>query len=148
MIDFLKSIFSGQDVDDGAEHEELQVAVCAVLLEVAHSNDHVTSEEEQRIDHLIEKYFHLTDADLNELKKKATAARENSVDLYYFTKTIRQNYSIEEREKVLDMMWKVVYADGEIDKYEESICRRLTDLIGLEHQHYMKSKLKIAKMKH
>lgn len=144
MLDFLKSLLQGEHEKPTLDRDEFQISLCAVLLEVASVDGELAPTEAARIDHLIAAYFQLDSPALARLKKEAEAARRERTDLYSFTKSIRQNCSSEEREKILEMIWKVVYADGYIDKYEESICRRLAEMIGLNHNQYIAAKQKIG----
>jgi uncharacterized tellurite resistance protein B-like protein len=148
MIELIKSLFVSDEEKETNEVEEMiSIATLTLLLEIAHSDRNFTKEEESRIDKLVKTYFHLNDNDFESLKRKVETNRKEHVDLYDVTKAIRQNYSIEKRIEVMEMFWKVVYADGTINKYEESLCRQLAELMGLQHKHYIESKLKISRFK-
>ena len=63
------------------------------------------------------------------LIKEAEAAARNSGQLYEFTRVINDNYSPEERVELMELLWEVVYADGEVHDMEAGLLRRIGGLI-------------------
>lgn len=148
MINFIKSLIDGSCIeeDEGGKRLNLCSSVYALLIEVAKSDKDFSDEEKVHIDHMCRRYFNLTDAELIHVESLAKKELDNAVDLYHLTKNVRQNFTVEERTEILEMIWAIVYTDGKIDPYEEQLTRRLCDLIGLQHQHYMEAK-KAASLK-
>jgi uncharacterized tellurite resistance protein B-like protein len=67
---------------------------------------------------------------------------DDSNSLYDFTRDINDNLDSEERIKLIESMWKIAYADGNIDKYEEHIIRKVSNLIYVAHSDFIKAKIK------
>ena len=73
---------------------------------------------------------------------KSDFERKESLDLWQFTNLINQSYSREEKLKVAETLWRVIYTDGKVDQHEEYLMRKLTYLLNLEHQDMIEAKFK------
>ncbi len=125
--------------------QELQVATCALLLEIAHADDEFSPEEEQRVEQLMHKQFNLPQQTFNEIKEIAYKRREESIDLWQFTNIIKQKYAPEQKKQVIEMIWSVIYADRTLDKYEDYLVHKLAELLGLNHKELIDAKVKVLK---
>ena len=149
MLKFFHSLFQEYDSEKPQtnNNEDLAVAVCTLLLEAAHSDMTFSNDEEDHIAKLMKNHFSLDEKNYTKIKEQATRAQKESVGLYGFTKVVRKQYSHEERRKVLTMLWEIVLTDNKIDPYEEQLMRNIYDIIGLEHQDYIETKLKAMNTK-
>ena len=152
MLDLIKSILKkastenrNESASEGVTEKELHIATCAVLLEVAHADDEFSGEEEKRIVDLMEKNFNLSPDIVNEIKEISSLKREESIDLWQFAKIIRDNYSVDEKEKIIEMIWGVIYADGHLDQYEDHLAHKLATLLGLNHRQLIDAKVKVVR---
>ena len=146
MIDIVKKFFQNAPVDEGREEDKsqkIQVATCALLLEVANSDEEFSEIERENIVRILEEDFHLFDEYAQELMELAERERKERIDLWGFTRLINENYSIEEKIRIIEMVWKVIYADGKLDKYEDHLAHKLSKLLKLEHKQLIDAKLKI-----
>ena len=89
----------------------------------------------------MEEEYELDDDDARELITIADQERKESLDLWQFTNLINQNYSHEDKIRVVETLWHVIYADGKVDKHEEYLMRKLTFLLDLEHKDMIEAKL-------
>lgn len=140
MLSFIRSLLSTPNLDEHEQKKEIITSVYALLVEVARSDRDFSAEEKTQIDLMCMRYFKLTQTELIEIELHAKTQLEQSVDLYQLTKNLRKSFSVEERTEILEMIWAIVFTDGRIDPYEEQLVRKLCDLIGLQHQHYMQAK--------
>ena len=146
MIDIVKTFFQKkpeEDVREVDKNQKIQVATCALLLEVAHSDDDFSEIEEENIVRILGKDFNLPDEYAQELMSLSEKERRESIDLWGFTRLINENYSLEDKIKIIEMVWKVIYADGKLDKYEDHLAHKLSQLLKLEHKHLIDAKLKV-----
>ena len=148
MIDVMKKFFQQgtkeeKEIPEADRTQKIQVATCALLLEVAHSDDEFNEIEEDHIVGILKKDFNLSDEYAQELMSLSEKERKESIDLWGFTRLINENYSLEEKIKIIEMVWKVIYADGKLDKYEDHLAHKLTQLLKLEHKHLIDAKLKV-----
>lgn len=122
-----------------------QLAVAALLIEVA-TADHILDEAElTKLSVILEKKFSLPHEQLVELTDLAKSESADSTSLYQFTQLINRDCSHTEKFELIKAMWDVAYTDMNIDKYEEYIIRKVADLIHVSHSDFIKAK-KIIQM--
>ena len=81
--------------------------------------------------------------DVSELMQNAGKTVDKAIAIHPFTQTIRMELSNEHREQVIEMMWAVAFADGVKDANEEFLIRKVADLIGVPHPHFIRARRKI-----
>ena len=138
MFNFFKKNKTEQKNDDGASFEiELTAAVlawsCRSDGEVSDTELNVLMEEIGIISKKVGK-------DQSEILKIIKIYSENSVSFYEFVHDINKNYSKEEKILLLKFVWKIAYADGQLDVNEEKLIRRLADLIKIKDIEVLKLK--------
>ena len=119
--------------ETGAEDPDrgLQVAACALLLELAHADDEFSDDERHHLEEVLERHFALDRATVAELIAAADAERRQAVDLYQFTSLITRHYDEGQRMVLAEIMWRLVFADGELSKHEQYLMRKLSSLLEL-----------------
>ena len=135
------------DTKDDDSALRIQLATCVLLLEVAHSDDHFSVEEGEHIAEILQEKFKLSRDYALELMELAMDEREESVDLWRFTNVVDNNYSQEEKQRVLETLWEVIFADEELHPREEYIVRRITKLLNLTHKQFIEAKLNVKNRK-
>jgi uncharacterized tellurite resistance protein B-like protein len=131
------------DLQEQDEHERIQLATCVILLEVAKSDDEFSSIEKTTIAAILKKRFDISGDAVEELIEIAHRKREESVDLWEFTHLVNQNYTKEEKKKIVEGAWRVIYADDKLDAYEDHLVHRLAKLLQLDHSDLIEAKLKV-----
>lgn len=109
---------------------------------MANADDEFTEEERDHIIEVLRERFHLSPDEAHELIEIAEEELRGSIDLYRFTKTIKQSFSVEDRIRVLEEIWRLVYSDGELSGHEDSLAHKLSFLLGLTHKQLIDAKLK------
>jgi uncharacterized tellurite resistance protein B-like protein len=109
--------------------DELQVAVAALLVEAARMDDEFSPAERGMIEQLIAHRFALSPEATHELMATAERRVGESAHLYRFVDLVVRNLSLEERVRVIEMLWEVAYADGRLDPEEDALLRRMGALI-------------------
>ena len=112
--------------------QELRLAACALLLELAHADDEFTGDEAEHLENAIRRHYGLDRDQAEELLKLAQHERRTATDLWQFTNLIRSHYSIGQKMVLAEIMWGVVYSDGELSAREEYLMRKISYLLGLE----------------
>jgi uncharacterized tellurite resistance protein B-like protein len=150
MIDIVKKFFSKSTRADAtstktATSHDIQVAVCALCIEIARIDEKFTQHElETLLSILIEKY-NLSSDNAEALMAVADQALEDSVDLWQFAQLINENYAIEEKMEIIEMLWKIVYVDGKMDEHEHYLMDKLSSLLRLSHKQLIDAKLKVLR---
>ncbi len=138
MLDKVKSFFFREmsppaDVtSEQPDGEDLRVAACALLLEVAHADDDFSEEERVHLRDLVKRHFGLPKAAVDELVTLAEDRRRASVDLWGFTALIRENYSLGQKLVLAEAMWGLVLADGVLAEREDYLIRKISRLLDLK----------------
>jgi uncharacterized tellurite resistance protein B-like protein len=130
MIDRLFDFLSGRAAPAvAASPGELQHAVAALLIEAARMDDNFDAAERATIEGMLARRFDLEPQAVNSLIAKAEEAVRRSTQYFPFTRRINDRLSGEERVQIIEMLWKVAYADGVLDPYEDMLLRRIAGLI-------------------
>ncbi len=147
MFNFKKLLIepgiASASVSKQEEFGRVQVATCVILLEVATADDEISNEEKSTIAEILMHKFQLPQDAIDELMELAAEKREASVGLWQFTNLINETFSREEKMKILESTWEVIYADERLDKYEDYLIRRLSKLLRLHHEEMIAAKLKV-----
>ncbi len=150
MIDLAKKFFGKRtEVDSGDQREEnhhdIRVATCALLLEMANIDGEFSDAERENIISILKNDYNLSDEYAAELLESSNKELKQSIDLWQFTNLINQNYSTEEKLRIIEMIWKIVYADGELDKHEDYLAHKLANLLRLTHKQLIDCKVKVLR---
>jgi uncharacterized tellurite resistance protein B-like protein len=109
--------------------EEVQLATAALMVEAARLDSDFDENERRAIETLLSERFSLDNEEVAYLIAAATTASHESNQLYGFARTIKDQFSPEERIQIIEMLWEVAYADGALHDYEASLLRRVAGLI-------------------
>jgi uncharacterized tellurite resistance protein B-like protein len=113
------------------DRARVQVAACALLLEVAHADEEFTPAERQHIEAALDRHFGLDEATRTELIALADRERRQSVDHFQFTHLINQHYDLGQKMVLAEIMWGIILADGDVAKHEAYLVRKLANLLDL-----------------
>jgi len=139
MLDGIRRFFDRHLAPDDAEPvaegpvggDRLALAACALLLELAHADAEFDASERRHIEEALTRHFALPLDRARELIALAEEERRQSADLYQFTSLITQHYDEGQRFVLAEVMWRLVYADGELAKHEMYLMRKLSALLDL-----------------
>jgi len=150
MFDLIRKILGEQEggvvVSSEADNlEKTQLAACVVLLEAAYADYECTAGELDHVVYTLQSEFGVNQEYARELLDLAHQERSQATDLWQFTNQINQDFSKTEKKAVLEGVWRIIYADGELEKHEDQFVRKLTNLLRLSHKDMIDAKLKIRK---
>jgi len=137
MLEAIRRFLAGAgpgaaDEDTGpSDEEELRVAACALLLELAHSDDEFSPEEQHLIEESLGRHFGLSPEEGRGLLALAEERRREAIDLHEFTRLVARRYDEGQRMVLAELMWRVVDADGELSRHEEGLMRKIASLLDL-----------------
>jgi uncharacterized tellurite resistance protein B-like protein len=146
MVDFFKKVFGSADDTDGAgsrSSDDIRVATCALFLELATIDNQFSEEERQKILSILREEYGLTTEHAVALAETANRQLKGSIDVWQFTNQINQNYSDDEKLRVVELLWRLVYADGVLDAHEDYLMHKLGKLLRLPHKQLIAAKLKV-----
>ena len=141
-MNFFKKIFQTEETEDPTLDDKSSTKACvALLLETGMADEILDESELMALKNTLQKDFQINEDEIDELINLAKENVEDSTSLYEFTRDINDNFDAAERVKLIESMWKIAYADGNIDKYEEHIIRKVSNLIYVSHSDFIKAKL-------
>jgi uncharacterized tellurite resistance protein B-like protein len=133
-IEAIRAFFGSRPATaDPARPDPVVVAACALLLEIAHADAEFKPEERERIARHIREEMGVDDGALREVFRIAEEERRESVDLYHFTRTLKDSLTRDQRLKLVEALWGVVYSDGSLSEVESHLARRIAELLGFQH---------------
>ena len=109
--------------------EEKQLAAAALMVEAARLDDDFDTAERALIEALLHAHFALSADEAADLLSAGEKASDDSVEWQGFTRSIKDGFEPEERITLIEMLWEVAYADGQLHDYEASLIRRITGLL-------------------
>ena len=148
MIDVVKRFFGktttevSKDANQNTTHD-IRVATCALFVEIARIDEKFTAAEMETILSILKQKYGLSPDHADALIAEAERELEKSVDLWQFTKLINENYSNEEKIKLIEILWQIVYVDGKMDQHEHYLMNKLQNLLRLTHDQLITAKLKV-----
>ena len=148
MIDLVKKFFNRGEKDDlvcptDDKSKNIYLATCALLLEMANIDSEFSESEREDIISVMKKDYDLSDENVAELIKASEEELKGSIDLWQFTNLINQNYSLEEKLRIIEIVWKIAYADGKLVNHEDYLVHKLANLLRLSHKQLIEAKLKV-----
>lgn len=120
---------TGEGLGPEAVTEDPNLATAALLVEAALMDERFAESERQQIAALLQTRFGLGEAEADALIDKAMEQVQGANQLFGFTRTVNEHFEHEDRVALMEMLWQVAYADGELDHYEANLMRRIAGLI-------------------
>jgi uncharacterized tellurite resistance protein B-like protein len=143
MLKQIKRYFDQYLGADSLAHDPervLRLAVGALLLEMTHMDGEVWPEQRKAVEQAVRTCFDLTDQETTELLALADAERAEATDYFQFTSLINGAYTPEQKEKLVETLWRVAYANEALHKYEEHLVRKIADLLHVPHSVFIAAK--------
>jgi len=135
MFDRLKRFLEGLDGGDRPSErpgDELATAVAVLLSRAAALDGGVDDREREIVAGRLAERYGVSKADLDQVMAEAAQTADEMVDLYGFTRTIKDRLEHDGRVELMEALWEVVYADGALHEYEAQLMRRLAGLLFVE----------------
>jgi len=112
-----------------AREDELPLAVAGLLVEAAHQDGHFDAAERATIDRLLRERLSLGAQEAAALIEAADAEVQKASDIWSFARVVKNRFDDDERVRMIEMLWEVVYADGVLHDYEANLMRRMAGLV-------------------
>lgn len=141
---FLHDVTSGKKPANRFAEDDYRRAAAALLIHVSMIDGETNPSEHLRLRGLLQRAFSLDETDVSELIRTATEDERESVDLYAFTSLLNHLLDEQARRNLVAMMWQIVFADGQINEFEDDIVWRASDLLGISAQERMELRHAVA----
>ena len=144
MRKILLKLLTIEQIETSPEDIEhaLQVATAVLLVEVARADFIVDASERLKLRELLEQQFNLSEMELEALLEKAADGADRMVSIQSVSRLLNEHYDHAMKLRIVEMMWQLVYADGEKDHYEEHLIRQVAELLYLSHGEFIQARHK------
>lgn len=133
----------GAEQASGPDRHGLQLATAALLFEMLRADHQEHPQERRTLEQALREHFELGEDELRDLAELADREVSHAVSLYPFTGLINEHFSAEQKVRVVEMLWRVAYADGSLDPYEEALVRKISDLLYVPHRDFIQAKHRV-----
>lgn len=138
----LLSNFSNQEEEIKDEKiSSLDKACSALLIEVAYADKNFDESEINSLKESLKETYNIDEEIINELISDAKKTVDESTSLYEYTRVVNDEFDYSDKLELLSRIWKLAFADGNLDKYEDHLIRKISDLIHISHSDFIKIKL-------
>lgn len=139
LFDLLQTPGANQD-DVQLSEADTRLACAALLIEVAIIDNEFDGAEMAALRDILQNQFNVESKDIDDIITLAHSQCNQSTSMYQFTHLVNLNCSAEQKYDLVANLWRIAYADGDLDKYEEYIVRKISDLIYLSHGEFIRAK--------
>ncbi|RPI75189.1 MAG: TerB family tellurite resistance protein [Ignavibacteriales bacterium] len=153
MIKYLKELFSssGENLPEEKYNinsvKKLQVATCALLVEMANADDEFTDEEKEKIIHVMHKTFNLDKEYVDDLIELSEEKIRKSISIYEFSTIINENFTKDEKFELMKNLWRLIYVDDTLNMHEDHLIKKIGKTLNMEHQDVIAAKLIVKEEK-
>jgi uncharacterized tellurite resistance protein B-like protein len=144
MISKLKAIFDNALAPTGKEliPHDIERAAAALMIEMSRADHQVDEREQTLIATALGSVFSLSQAEVEELMSHGSNHADDATSLYEFTSVLNTQFDHEQKVHFVEQLWRIAYADGELEKHESHLVRKVADLLHLRHREYIGGKLR------
>ena len=148
MLNSIRQFFENKLVNNEEEPTSSSIAktdlACAALLiEVINSDHKLEEQETQAFFSVLQNNLNIPDEDIDELVELAENQAKEATSLYEFTSLINSDYDYSQKVGLIENMWRIAFSDNNLDKYEDHLIRKISDLIYVSHSDFIRAKLKV-----
>jgi uncharacterized tellurite resistance protein B-like protein len=142
MLSSLRELFliSDQKTSETWQTPQKHLACAALMIEIAVIHNEFDGRELNELKTILHREFHIPLQDLDQLIVQAKEECTASTSMYGFTQWINKQCTFEEKFDLVQGMWRIAFADGDLDKYEEYLIRKIADLIHVSHGDFIRAK--------
>jgi uncharacterized tellurite resistance protein B-like protein len=141
---FIAEIVSPAVQDRRFDDTGYRLAATALLIHVVSLDGEPSKLEKSKLHELLENRFGLDPGTADQLIASATLVEGEAVDLYHFTSVIMRSVNEEGRLRIVEMMWELAYADGQVSEFEDNVVWRAADLLGVSSRDRIDLKHRVA----
>ena len=145
MIKRIKDLLSNfSNQEENVEDEKissLDKACSALLIEVAYADKIFDESEIISLKESLKETYNIDDIIIDELISDAKKTVDESTSLYEYTRVVNDEFEYSDKLELLSRIWRLAFADGNLDKYEDHLIRKISDLIHISHSDFIKIKL-------
>ena len=136
------SLTSTDSAEVNAEEREQAIrrATAVLMLDVALADNVFDRAELDHLRDIAQSHFGLPPDEASELIDSARSEAEDLVSLHEFTQLLHNSLTEAEKAEIVGMLWQIAYQDGQLDKYENALVLKISDLLYVSRGRVMRLK--------
>ena len=144
MLKSIREFFDRNIAQDAptADRHSVELATAALLVEVVRSDARIAPSEQQAVMHAVRVKFNLSEEEAQAILTLAEEEVRTANDYYQFTSLINRHFDQQHKQHVIELMWRVAYADAELAAHENHVLRRIAELLHITHADYIAAKMR------
>ena len=145
MLSKVKSFFDGILNDPGTvlrDVDDIQLAAALLLIEVMHADHEIDDREKIAVINALKKIFGLSDEEAKDVFEIAEERAKDMISLQQYTSILNRTLEPAEKLTLLEQIWRVVFSDDELDRYEEHLVRQIAELLYIRHSDFILARLR------
>ena len=135
-----KNLFKTKEIEEESKDSSLQKSICSLMIEVAYADNQLDESELKTMANSLSK-LDIEEEEIQEIVDATLAKSKESISFYEHTRILNDQLDYDQKKEVLNSVWAIAFADGEMDKHEEHLIRRIADLLYLNHKDFINAKL-------
>ena len=137
---FFKNLFKSKEIEVESKDDSIQKSICSLMIEVAYADDQLDESELKAMAYSLSK-LDIQEEEIQKIVDATLAKSKESISFYEHTRILNDQLDYDQKKEVLNSVWSIAFADGEMDKHEEHLIRRIADLLYLNHKDFINAKL-------
>jgi len=140
---WINRIAAATKAEDDSTVADVERVSAALLVEIARADHQLEDAEIMSITTALKQSSSLTDAEIKELVAGAVVDADSAVSLHAHVRQVNDHFDREQKIMLIEQMWRVAAADGDIDRYEDYTIRKMSDLLHMRHSEFIQAKLRV-----
>ena len=152
MVKLLKELMyknrtSISDTNTNEMRKTMNLISGALMVEVMAADHDFNSEEELKLKEILLNRFEIPENEIKKISEQMKKRADDATSLYEYTSLINENFNREEKLDLIRNLWAIAFADKILDRYEDSVIRRVCELTYVSHSDFIKTKLEMKNKK-
>lgn len=128
---FINDLVGGKRQPEAFDDGDHRLAAAALLFHAMSIDGVIDKSERKKLLSLLKARFNLSDSEASSMVEQARLKDLESVDLYGFTSVLNRQLDDDGKRRIVEMLWEIVYADGEVHEFEDNLIWRVAELLGV-----------------
>lgn len=131
LSSFINDLVGDKRTPETFDESDHRLAAAALLFHAISIDGVVDKAEREKLHALLKSRFEMSDGEVKELIEQARLKDLESVDLHGFTSVLNRSLDDDGKRRTVEMLWEIVYSDGEIHEFEDNLIWRVAELLGV-----------------
>lgn len=147
MLKQIQSFFDKHlsSTEESPKAHDYALATAALWIEMVRMDGVFDDDERRMLEQLLTSQFELNAEELEALMTLAEEESKDATDYFQFTKVINTHFEYEDKVKLVEGLWRIAYADGNVDPHEEHLVRKLSELLYVSHPDFIAAKHRVIR---